>query len=271
MSTSPSDRVILGVAVGYDAAQLKPFVMSLKETGYDGDLVFLISEAATKPDTRKTLESWGAEVLPFESWRFSKACVHLARYDRYYEFLSDRPYERIMLTDTRDVVFQRDPFGLDLPDPGDVAFFLEEPRVPIGKCEWNANWVKRSFGMNVLYKLFSRTISCSGITMGRRDGILRYLRTMLEMAREADPASLDVDGIDQGIHNVLIYTDRMPGFRLVENRVHVNTMGYLPTEAVSLADDGTVVNEDGSVSAVLHQYDYEPHRALHDILQARYA
>jgi hypothetical protein len=59
---------------------------------------------------------------------------------------------------------------------------------------------------------------------------------------------------DQAIHNWLLYMDRLHGPVAVANGYgRVLTMGS--QREIELATDGTVLNRDGSVPAVLHQYD----------------
>ncbi|MCP5372633.1 MAG: hypothetical protein H6907_12955 [Hyphomicrobiales bacterium] len=261
-------RVVIGAAVGYGYADLKPFVLSLADTGYDGHVCLLVSRAETDTDSIAALQALGVDVESFETWRFMPMCVHLARYIKYFEYLDGHSFERVMLSDTRDVVFQKDPFDIGLP--GDLHYFAEDRGVRIGNCRDNSNWVRSALGQAALDAIAAKAISCSGITLGNRRGIMRYLITMLQLAGQADAGSLRIDGIDQGLHNVLVHGGMVDGALLVENARHVNTMGHLPGEAIRVSDRAIAENADGTVSAVLHQYDYDPHQAIHDAVRRRY-
>jgi len=264
-----NDNLVMGVAIGYDARQLAPFVNSLKATEYEGDIVLIVSRANIDRATVETLESWGVIVESFETWRLMSVCIHFARYLKYLEYLSENPYRRIFLTDTRDVIFQADPFA-DTPD-GNLFVFAEDSSVALGNCADNANWVKQGFGIHKLADIRGQRISCSGTTMGNYNGIMRYLATMIEAAARAAPESLRIDGIDQGIHNVIIHDGILKDFRLIENQRHVTTLGHVKPDHVSLSDDGRVINADGSMSAVIHQYDYDGFEPIEAAILERYA
>ncbi len=254
------DNLIMGVAIGYDARQLAPFVNSLKATGYRGDLVLIVSRANIDAATIKTLESQGVILESFETWRMMPVCIHFARYLKYLEYLIENPYRRIFLTDTRDVIFQADPFA-GVADES-LFVFAEDQSVAIGNCADNAKWVREAFGLHKLGEIRDRRISCSGTTMGSHSGIMRYLSTMIEAATRAKPESLRIDGIDQGLHNAIIHDGALKDFRLLENQHHVATLGHVKPDRVSLSSDGKVINADGTMSAVVHQYDYPGFEAI---------
>ncbi len=267
--TPGGGNLVMGVAIGYDARQLAPFVNSLKMTGYRGDLVLIVSRANIDAATAGILESQGVILEAFETWRMMSVCIHFARYLKYLEYLIENPYGRIFLTDTRDVIFQADPFAA-VPDEN-LFVFAEDKSVAIGNCADNAKWVSESFGIHKLSEIRDRRISCSGTTMGNYNGIMRYLSTMIEAATRAKPESLGIDGIDQGIHNVIIQDATLKNFNLVENQRHVATLGHVKPDRVSLSPDGKVINADGTMSAIIHQYDYPGHEAVKAAVMARYA
>ena len=255
-----TDNLVMGVAIGYDVRQLAPFVNSLKATGYRGDLVLIVSRANIDAASVVILESQGVILEAFETWRMMSVCIHFARYLKYLEYLTANPYRRIFLTDTRDVIFQADPFAA-APDEN-LFVFAEDQSVAIGNCADNAKWVREAFGLHKLCEIRDRRISCSGTTMGSHSGIMRYLSTMIEAATRAKPESLRIDGIDQGIHNAIIHDGALKDFRLIENQKHVATLGHVKPDLVSLSSDGKLINADGTMSAVVHQYDYPGFEAV---------
>ena len=268
-SATNNKLLILGAAVGYSAEQLKPFVISLKETDYQGDVVFLISRSDTDAESIATLQSWGIKLEPFESWRLIPACLHFTRYIKYFEYITEYKYDYILLTDTIDVIFQKNPFYID--GTNDLYFFAEDSSVRIGTCVDNSKWIKSGFGSHKVVSLHDKVISCSGVTMGSYYGIMKYLMKMIEIASRVDTESLRVAGIDQAFHNVLIHDQLIEGFRFMANQKHVNTMGHLAKDGARLADDGTVVNSDGTISNIVHQYNYPRHKAVHAAILKRYS
>ena len=62
---------------------------------------------------------------------------------------------------------------------------------------------------------------------------------------------------DQGVHNGLIQTGRLPFAELIPNEHgRVLTLGRVKTPRVN--GDGILLNADGSVPAVIHQWDRHP-------------
>ena len=65
----------------------------------------------------------------------------------------------------------------------------------------------------------------------------------------------EYNGVDQGIHNVLVYTGRIPHTLVLSHEAGpVATVGRAPIE-VRRDSYGRVLNENGEVAAVVHQYD----------------
>ncbi|MEO5336669.1 MAG: hypothetical protein H7841_07230 [Magnetospirillum sp. WYHS-4] len=251
--------LILGAARGYGLAQLRPFLVSLRATGYRGRLCLLMSTDAD-PATVTALERARVIVEPFDLPTRPAVEVNTARYLKYLEVLLAHPCEQVFLTDTRDVIFQADPFALDLTTS--TCFFMEPDTVTLGTCATNSHWLRAAFGKAMAARIGDRPISCSGTTLGTRRGILDYLKAMIGAMAEADPAALTVTGIDQAIHNMLIQDGRLSDFSLSANGRHVLTMGHLPRESVTLRPDGIVANADGTMPAVVHQYNYPRHEDI---------
>ena len=100
---------------------------------------------------------------------------------------------------------------------------------------------------------------------------MTYLTAMIQATGQLDAQALKMKGMDQGIHNVLIHDKILKNVELMENGKHINTMGHVPKNGVSLSPDGMVVNKDGSISNIIHQYNYSPHEELFEALRKRYS
>jgi hypothetical protein len=173
------------------------------------------------------------------------------RYGHYLRYLRERApvADLVMISDLRDVVFQRDPFA----DPVDgLELYLEDGSVRIGHDFFNTRWIANLYGSDEVEALRDRPVSCSGTVVGTRDAMLAYLEAMTsEIARHA---GLPLGCHDQAIHNVLFHRGRLPEPRAVANATgRILTMGMM--SGYRTGADGSVLNDDGSVPAVLHQWD----------------
>ena len=176
----------------------------------------------------------------------------------YYLYLQEygRRYSRVLLTDVRDVYFQRDPF--DFPWDRDLCCFLEDQNVTILESRYNRQWVRSAAGEQALQEIGHETVSCSGLTTGTVTGILRYLEQIvsLTIAVLRDENVPIHELFDQGLHNYLLYVGRLGSVRLLSNETGpVLTLGYTPRGSVKRNAHGQFLTDGGDVANVLHQYD----------------
>lgn len=289
----------MGLVKGYTFKQVRPFVESLRSTGYDGDICFFYSDLDA--ETTQALAEYQITLIPFRlgsfdagrkqlnlfallnrlyksslqhplnkvfvgltnllaSGNYVNKCriaakflnVYCVRFPLYYVYLHHNPqYSNVTIADVRDVLFQRDPFSFQREK--DLACFLEDDRTAIKNCEFNRAWITEGFGKDALHKVGDNVISCSGVTIGTRTAMMGYLEQMVDhMLR----LKFHGNGIDQGVHNYILYNNRVPEVQLFKNgRGPVLTMGRTTDLPNRFDADGFLLNDDGTVANVLHQYD----------------
>lgn len=180
-----------------------------------------------------------------------------SRYFYYYRFLRRQAgrFRQVLLSDVRDVVFQADPF---LRPAAEGRVFLEHAATH-GRDAGNDKWVEMAFGAGGRRALAGRRVTCSGLTIAPEAMMLDYLSRMTwELAQRTDRLA-GHDGVDQGVHNWLYWTGRLPGFAGCENFTGpVLTMHGLPPELIQIRSDDQVTDRAGIPVPVLHQYDRHP-------------
>jgi len=262
-------RIVLGAAVGFGVEQVRVFVESLRASGYSGDVVILVRWPGLK--VRRYLRGRGVTSIPIVQTRSFTRSVHARRYAIYADYLRRRAdrYDQVMLSDVRDVVFQRHPFE-DITS-SKCHFFLEGSSQTIGEDPTNSRWVRGCATVAEAEAVASRRISCSGITIGGTCAIISYLDRMTQRIR-AIPFRVYRKighGYDQGIHNLLIYLDHRIDGVIVENNGHIATMAIEPQSLYRLDDAGQIRLAAGHLPAICHQYDRFPQ--FRDTVEARYA
>jgi hypothetical protein len=75
-------------------------------------------------------------------------------------------------------------------------------------------------------------------------------------------------GADTAFHNKIAHLTREVAAEIVENDVHVATMGLTPPSAYMAGADGVIRTADGRAPAILHQYDRIP--ALKRAVEVKY-
>jgi hypothetical protein len=277
-------NLILSVVHGMEYEKVASFLESFVATGSGAQMHLFV--CGVSAESVKKMELPGVTIHPFRYLSFrqrqpllvlwplwkrllagkdfegkralGKRVFHLAsmRFILYYEFLMEHgnEFENVLLTDSRDVDFQRDPFSDNL-GPG-LHCFLEAKTQFIGKCPSNTAMLQGSFGPEVLAELADCRVSCSGTTIGDVGSIMAYLKMMIELS--ASGVSM-FGGSDQGVHNFIVHRKLIPSMHLHDNYDStVFTAGMEPQEAVRWNAAEEIIRDDGKAYPVLHQHERDP-------------
>lgn len=253
---APPKNLILGAFGGYEFASAKPFLKSLAEVGFSGDVCLFAQDISTS--TRDELERWGVLVVESDDPEIKRQIITMGRFIAYQSILETigARYQNVMLTDVRDVVFQRDPFDFEMGDS--VCMFLEDTRMTIGECKFNRHFIWFLYGDEALREMSDRHISCSGTTLGSLRAVRDYVDCVVEKIRSMGERIEGYLG-DQGIHNYILYKGLVRGIRVFDNQNGpVLTLGYVPESKLLFDQEGRLLNRDGSVVHVVHQFDRHP-------------
>lgn len=190
------------------------------------------------------------------AWTVAKMLWHCqsARFFYFQEFLEAHPqYTEVMISDARDVIFQRDPFAFNMRDQ--LYVFEEYPETPLGEQRENAGWVESLHGRAALEQISEFPVICVGVLLGRRAPLLRSLR---EVTTEIITNHIGW-GTDSGVPNYFIRTGRLDNVKVVPYgsgpAMHV---GIAPRDTICTDDRGRVLNREGEVCNIIHQYDRHP-------------
>jgi hypothetical protein len=231
------------------------FVESLRAVGYTGDVVLLVRWPGLS--VTRYLHSRCVSSIPILQVRSFSRSIHARRYAIYAAYLRARlnRYDQVLLSDVRDVVFQRHPFeGITSPK---CHFFLEGEKQTIGEHPTNARWVRGCATYDEFEAVAACRISCSGITIGGTREVLAYLDRMADRIRDI-PFRIYRKighGYDQGIHNLLVHLSPDIDGIIVQNNGHIATMALEPQSLYRLDAAGQIQTADGHLPAICHQYD----------------
>lgn len=256
--------LILGVIDNLSFYDISRFLITLSQTDYAGH-VCLFAGPGTSGRTASKIRSFGVEVIryrrtfPFidaphpDNVGRLPAPIHLFnfRHYLYYDYVlkHDGCFRNILITDVRDVVFQLDPFAFQVPQRIHVA--MESTDIPLQACACTSHWVRVGYGERMLRSLRGEELSCAGTTLAPASLMKTYLESMLNEISRLEDA---FECADQAAHNVLIHRDAFgPLERLYNFRSPVLTVG---TEvSYRLNEQQQLINLDGSVINIVHQYD----------------
>ena len=265
-------NLILGIIEGYTFYEISPFLRSLRSSSFEGHLC-LYAGPNMADSTVAAVERLGAEVIryrdafPFVAdphsanvhWLPSPIHIYNYRHFLYLDYLLKHGsrFRSVLITDVRDVIFQADPFHFEVEDCICVA--MENFRLPIGSCKWTKGWLLAGFGAEALDRVRDAEMSCAGTTLAPVVEMQRYLRTLLGMIQRMEDASACAD---QAAHNLLLHGGRLaPVKRLYNFYGPILTAGTEPEHWFN--DRGELINLDGSVINIVHQYDRHPRLLRH--------
>ena len=256
LSSPRQQDLVLGLGTGITPENLAVFAGSLREANPTAALVLYLD--LPLPSTHSEIvRRFNVTAVPFavdllEPDFLRKYHPSNYRWPLLYRYLRENgdTYRKVLLADVRDTAFQSDPFASF--GEGFFAFNGVESRT-IGECGWNGGWVKDCFGKSMLSKLSKKTIICSGISMGDFTSVKTYLELMTETMETPEFSQCERNGVDQGVHNVLVHTGKIPALI-----VHDQKSGWVANMQAGLhkiVRGERVVNQRGERVAVVHQYD----------------
>lgn len=160
-------EIIIGSAINYNYRDLYFFVASLRKN-YKDKILFFVSQSIDN----ETLAFFKKFNISLIKTKLNPKLIFKYRYKLYLNYLKKNKYNKVMITDTRDVIFQKNPFK----DKNffELCFFQEDKK--IYECEFNTNWLISLYGKKIYYKFKNNKIICSGTTIGKYKNIIDYLK-----------------------------------------------------------------------------------------------
>lgn len=196
--------LIIGGASNYTWDHLKYWVNSIKRTGFKGDIVLVVTNMST--DTMNKLVNEGVKLYAYGTRtedgivNNTKNAPHVERFIHIWNYLhTNEDYRFVTVTDTRDVIFQRDPseflekntFGKTIVASSECMFYKDEP--------WNNQNIAETFGQ-FLYPTFREYTICNvGVISGFYDEVKDLLLFLFQQS-----INRPIPIVDQAVYNFII-------------------------------------------------------------------
>ena len=264
-----SHTVVTALVWSYPLEVFRIFILSLR-AHYAGDIVLLMY--AKPPDNvLQFMEEQRATPMPIAA----PLDFSVRRFEDYARVCRHGTYRLCLVADFKDVFFQADPFAsVPKPFPG---LLLPEESKKIGQCLFNSQWMLKGYGPATRTALADKPVICSGLIIGTPKGFLELSKRIVVHRAEHDMSRIDKgitggrlwgSGWDQAAVEYMAHTGKLDDLNVVmqpRGRGVVNTVGTLLSQNVVPWQDflkppwmdanGMVLNDDGTPSAVVHQYD----------------
>jgi hypothetical protein len=291
------ENLVFSTGYGYPVAHLQPFLKSISRNMQSADVILfyhdtsehavsrlrnylgtvkvikpsdhLVRQAITiLPLGRITLSQLmfsllGRKLSPYSPLLTGMYSVYFARHfwaAEYCERVNITQYKKVMLCDSRDVIVQSDVF--DKVDQINFVTGTEERR--IGECPFNQGYVLWSYGKDILRELWEEVIVNSGVSLGPRESVLKYLSAVTQEMRRIGKRIVGGRRGDQGIHNYLIRTNALKFPVRITNSMDgiIGTLHYYDKDRIFI-DADNISLENGITPSIIHQYDRFPKLSCH--------
>lgn len=207
----------------------------------------------------------------FETTADLMACVLHPSVSRYIFsrniLKSNTELSKVLLTDVRDVVFQRDPF-VDI----DGKLHVGEEDKLIMKEPDNLRWIfALTEDYSTLERLLEKRVICSGVTLAPANVLRQYLDDFAYQAMAVWHRIRSGGAFDQGIHNLLLSGGK------TTIPISLEPLGSSLVMTVcdewekywTLDEQTGVLGKDGKRVAIVHQFDRK--QRLIDYFEKRFS
>lgn len=257
--------LIIGAATDYNYNQLKPWIKSINECGFEGDKVLILGQATE--ETRLKILEQGFKIVDL---LVVDAPIHVARFLSLFHYLKDtwNIYAYVITTDVKDVYFQTNPVDWLEQKTGHCELLVVGSESIRYKNEpWGNQNLIETYGPYV-YDLFKDNIIYNVGTIG---GISENVKDLM-FNIYTNAINRPIPITDQAVFNVLIqtepykstifFTDQKDGWACQAGTTvdPSKIEGFRPflTEEVPIFEDGIVKTSSGDPFCIVHQYDRVP-------------
>jgi hypothetical protein len=254
---------VVTVATGYPADVIKPLVLSLRE--HSNAPLVIVANAGS--GLEKAFAGRDVVVYEVPAAAGYRPYPALARLEYYLDILAGLPGSvgRMLFVDSRDVVFQADPFA-GLHDAA-LQFFAENDDTGSWKLTTtNGRWARMMLPAQMSRALAGKPIVNGGVIAGTPSGLAAMCRAKLDIARQTHEWTKHTTGLDNISTNVVAHAAMVPGTVSTANHTHVANI-YRNSPMV-LDGGGRIVSPGGRICPIVHMYDRRPDLLAH--VNARY-
>jgi hypothetical protein len=155
--------LVIGVFSNYTYDYVKPWIRSIKETGFKGDVV--LYAISIDDDTVNKIENDGVKVI--RATKQGDLMIHMQRFFYIYDYLKTNPdYRYVISTDVRDVIFQQDPIKFITESDIRKAIISSGESIRIKDEAWNRNNIITNFGEYFYDEVKDKEVQNVGILAG---------------------------------------------------------------------------------------------------------
>lgn len=198
-----TNNALIGLAINYEIEDLRNFVLSFRKYN-KADTIYLVNSSRMSNSLKNFYYDHNIVRIPFEGADLINTNIINYRWIIYLEFLSINKFNKIFFSDTKDVIFQSDPFAIDKDNF--LYFFQEDKSVTIKDCELNYSWCKSLLSENLVIEIQDYPVVCAGTIYGTYDKVINFLTVLKSELIEIKKTNIAFErfSVDQILINFMI-------------------------------------------------------------------
>jgi hypothetical protein len=267
--------LIIGCANNYGWDQLKYWVNSINQSGFEGDKVLILMNCDR--ETCLKVNEAGFKIIGFEQdeegnlKHESRFMVHVERFLHIYNYLSRTDYRYVITTDVRDVIFQKNPIDWIENSLGDRGLIFSSESIKYKDEPWGNDNLLNTYGPFIHNIFKENEIFNVGVLAGRAE-YLRDLCLNIFVACVGAPIPI----CDQSTFNFMISQHPYTDLSLYAKSEHgwacqlgttadpskLEQFKPFLLEPLPKLVDGMVATSEGIDYTIVHQYDRTEWREL---------
>ena len=263
-----SGNLIIGAAYNYNFVLIRNFINSIAKN-YKDDLILIVNKEnlgeLKKNISYKRIHYMGHNVNPLNG--------NINRYQAYLKILSlFKNKKNILLTDTRDVIIQKNPFK-----NFKYKIALGKENLLYKNDQWNKKKFKRFFGDDEYKKLINKRPLCSGVIIGQKKYIIKLIKDLIPIHKNIIKKIYYLfsfpRGIDNSTINYIIYK-KYKKIVYLSDTYKDHLIGTYANFSIKLikTKKNHIVNKYKQKICIIHQYDrlIHKHKELDKIFKNYY-
>lgn len=246
------NNIIFGVYNGYNSLKtlkggIYYFLKSLRKYNSECKVVIICEEKNIFKDLITYSKEMNFEIYSNFTPKYN---MMFYRFELYIDYLKKNKFDKVLLSDIDDVIFQEDPFKINFTE--ELYCALEQSILgdnDNGSSRLNMMWIDecKHLSENNYDNYKDNYVVCAGTILGSYEGIIKYL----EFYKDTQ----DIKTVnDQGLLNVYVYNYLYSKQCLKFEESKILTLDKIDFEQLNV-ENNTIVNNKGEKYSIIHQID----------------
>ena len=244
------NNIILGVFNGYNSLTTAKggiyfFLKSLRKYNSDCKVVIICEQNNIFEDLITYSNQMNFEIYSNFTTKYP---MMYYRFELYNHYLKKNTYDKVLLADVDDVIFQEDPFSINFTE--ELYCALEQSILSDNNnnsSRLNMTWIDECIHLseNNYDNYKDKYVVCAGTILGSYDGIIKYLDFY------KDIQNIKIVN-DQGLLNVYVYNYLSSKKCLEFKESKILTLDSIDFEILNI-ENNSIVNNNGEKYSIIHQ------------------